>query len=80
MKDLDYIDQIIMELHFSDISPENWGQLDIFRGLMEKFIPVNFHQTNYACFKEHDRGLLSKAVEVTFINKKLIKKLIFQNK
>jgi hypothetical protein len=43
MEDLDYIDQIMLEIHFGIISQETWGNLDIFRSLTEKFISVNYH-------------------------------------
>jgi hypothetical protein len=44
MEDLDYIDQIVIDLHFGPNQYlEYWGHLDIFRSLAEKFIPVNFH-------------------------------------
>ena len=46
---LDYIDQFILELHFVDLYPEEWGMLDIFRTLMTKFVSVNMHMNNNDC-------------------------------
>jgi hypothetical protein len=75
-EDLDYIDQITIELHFDWIYPETWGHLDIFRSLAEKFIPVNYHASNWACHVPDLlkwRRLISASYEITLINKKLIK-------
>ena len=69
---LENIDQIVAELHFDEIYPEEWGMLDIFETLMTKFVSVNYHMNNYGCLKGY-RRLKSHAVEVTLINKKLIK-------
>lgn len=73
---LDYIDQIIMEVHFDEIDPEVWGNLDIFRTLADKFVNVNYHMNNYGChYKERQplRRVPSRAFEVALVNKKLIK-------
>jgi hypothetical protein len=71
MEDLDYVDQIVTELHFGGIGPnvwgiypEAWGHLDIFRSLTEKFVIVNYHCMNGVRFLPQDsgkRGLKSRA-------------------
>jgi hypothetical protein len=73
---LDYIDQIVIEFHFGNIFPETWGHLDIYRSIADKFIPVNYHPNNFACYPPYTtsyRGLKSKAYEMILVNKKLIK-------
>jgi hypothetical protein len=72
---LDYIDQIIMEVHFDFIYPDIWGNLDIFRSLADKFVNVNYHMNNYACYNETLplRGMPARAFEVTLVNKNIIK-------
>jgi len=45
--------------------------LDIFRSLMLKFVSVNYHMNNYGCIE--GRMLNSQAIEVTLVNRKLIK-------
>ena len=69
--DLDYIDMIVAEFHFDTISRETWGQLDIFRTIMTKFVNVNLHMNNFGCMS-NNRKLRSRAIEVTLVNKKLI--------
>lgn len=72
---LDYFDQITMEAHFGSIYPEMWGHLDMFKSLAEKFISVNYHINNNACFGPdimQYRAMPALAFEVTLINKKLI--------
>ena len=71
VEQLEFIDQITGELHFDVIYPEEWGMLDIFRTLREHFVPVDFHMNNYGCMP--NRRLPSRAIEFTFVNKKLIK-------
>ncbi len=39
-----------MEIHFGEISPEIWGNLDIIRTLTDKFVNVNLHMNNFACY------------------------------
>ena len=75
IEQLDYIDMIIMEVHLMN---NRWGHLDIFKNLMEKFVSVNLHMNNYACFRYYSKQLLNKgtpswAFEVTLVNKNLIK-------
>lgn len=75
---LDYIDQIVMEVHFDKLGPETWGNLDILKTLANKFVNVNYHMNNNGCFSVHPsrkgfRKLKSHAFEVTLINRKLIK-------
>jgi hypothetical protein len=69
---LDNIDQIVGELHFGNIYPEEWGMLDIFRSIMTKFVNVNLHMNNYACLNSPFRRLKSSAVEFSLVNRKLI--------
>ena len=57
---LDYIDQIVGELHFDFIYREEWGALDILRTLDSKFVNVNLHMNNYGCMG--GRNLKSRAV------------------
>ena len=40
---LQWIDQIIMEIHINKIYPEAWGTLDIYRTIAKHFAVVNFH-------------------------------------
>ena len=40
---LDYIDQIICEWHMNFNGNDYWGNLDIFRSIASKFVPVLFH-------------------------------------
>ena len=75
---LDYIDQLVMEIHFDKWAPESWGNLDILRSLSEKFYNVNYHMNNFGCFSKYPkiepyRKLKSHALEVTLVNKKLLK-------
>ena len=70
---LKYIDQIVAEIHFDQIYPEEWGVLDIFKSLMREFVSVNYHMNNYSCLKRSYRKLGSNAFEVTLVNKRLIK-------
>lgn len=49
---LDKVDQIVGEFHLGHIYKEEWGMLDIFRTLADKFVVVNLHMTNFACFEE----------------------------
>jgi hypothetical protein len=63
----------MIEIH---IISEEWGHLDIFRSLTDKFIPVNFHSNNNGCYPPEiakKRGLKSFAYEILLVNKKLIK-------
>lgn len=65
LKYLDLIDQIVIELHFDSIYPEEWGMLDIFRTLSEKFVSVNYHNNNWGCFRapvQEKRRILSRAL------------------
>ena len=61
-----------MEVHFDNLGPETWGNLDILKTLASKFVCVNYHMNNNGCFKSPYRKLPSHAFEVTLINKKLI--------
>ncbi len=75
---LDNIVQIYMEAHFDFLGPEQWGYLDIFRTIADKFVNVNYNNNNNGCFKFYrpfipDRKLLSPAIELTLVNKKYIK-------
>ena len=77
---LDYIDQIVIEVHFDMYGPEYWGNLDIFRSILDKFYNINFHFNNHGCYNlfydPEDvklRGLPAHAFEATLINKKLVK-------
>jgi hypothetical protein len=71
---LDYVDQIIMEVHLDFIYQDVWGNLDFLRTISEKFINVNYHMTNYAaCYTVDYRGMPARAFELTLVNKKLIK-------
>ena len=70
------IDQIVIELHFSYLAPEEWGVLDILKSLSDEFVSVNYHFNNWSCFIGREktiRRLKSKTVEVTLVNKRLIK-------
>jgi hypothetical protein len=49
LEQLDYIDQIVAELHFDNLYPEEWGLIDIFKTLLTKFVPVNLHMNNHGC-------------------------------
>lgn len=60
LEQLDYLDQMVGELHFDSIYWEEWGMLDIFRSIMTKFVPVNLHMNNWGCIP--NRNLKSKAV------------------
>lgn len=58
MELLDNIDQIAMEVHFDSIYPELWGNLDMFKSLLDKFISVNYHINNNACFERIDPKIM----------------------
>ena len=63
---LDNIDQIFMESHFDFLGREQWGYLDIYKTLAEKFVNVNFNNNNNGCFQAYkpikpERGLKSHA-------------------
>ena len=47
--------------------------LDMFETIMSKFVSVNYHMNNHACMR-NGRKLPARALEVTLVNKKLIKK------
>ena len=68
---LDYVDQMVGELHFDNIYREEWGMLDIFRTLMTKFVSVNLHMNNWGCMR--NRKLKSRAVEFSLVNRNIIK-------
>lgn len=71
------MEQIVIEIHFKPIYYEVWGILDIMRSLDAHFISVNYHMNNWSCFKGDDkniRRLKGNALEVTLINRKLIKR------
>ena len=59
------------ELHFDKIHPEEWGMLDIFETLASKFVSINYHMNNNGCLP--GRKLPSRALEVTLVNRKLIR-------
>jgi hypothetical protein len=61
LKYLDLIDQIIMEVHLDNIYYEEWGMLDIFRTLADKFVNVNYHNNNHGCFQTGNRKIKSRA-------------------
>ena len=69
---LDYIDQIAGEFHLDQIYKEEWGMLDIFRTLSDKFVMVNLHMTNWECRYSPLRHLKSTVFEFNMVNKKLI--------
>lgn len=46
-EDLQYIDQIIMELHLD--FKDDWGILDVLHTIYENFAVVSFHMNNNAC-------------------------------
>lgn len=73
---LEKVDMLLIEFHFQSIHPEEWGLLDIARTLAGKFVSVNYHFSNWSCFVGEEAGwrrMKAKAVEVTLINKRLIK-------
>ena len=79
VKDLEYIDVIVMEIHMGFIYPEEWGMLDVYRTLTEHFAVVNIHENNIVCYKsiepwntKRDRRLKTPALETTLVNRKLI--------
>lgn len=43
LEHLDYINQIVIELHFGRIAQEQWGYLTILKTLAAKFINVNYY-------------------------------------
>ena len=45
----------------------------MFETIMSKFVSVNYHMNNHACMR-NGRKLPARALEVTLVNKKLIKK------
>ena len=49
---LDFVDQLVMEIHFQILAPEFWGNLDILRTLASKFVNVNYHINNNGCFRK----------------------------
>ena len=49
---LDFIDQIIMEVHLPGPAIRHdgyWGNLDIVESLSKNFVSVNMHMNNHAC-------------------------------
>jgi hypothetical protein len=69
---LDYIDQIAGEIHLDQIYKEEWGMLDIFRTLADKFVMVNYHMTNWECRNTALRHLKATVFEFNMVNKKII--------
>ena len=72
---MEHIDQLIINLHF-ETGTDVWGQLDIIRSISGEMVPVNVHSNNGGCFKGSEaekRKIPSKNIEVTFVNKRLIK-------
>lgn len=69
---LDYIDQILIEIHvnFGAIKYSNvWGNADILKSIGEKFVSVNLHMNNYGCNYGPNRLYPSDAIEVSLVNK-----------
>ena len=60
-------------MHLEPIYFEEWGILDIFRTLADKFVMVNYHMTNWQCRKAPLRHLKSTVFEYVMVNKKHIK-------
>ena len=65
---LDNVDVIIGELHFIKLHSEEWGMLDIFRFLTDKFVVVNIHMSNYGCMPNRKLALhpLNKVLQAGF--------------
>ena len=55
------------------MNAEEWGKLEIIKSLMKKFVSVNYHANNWACLADPTRKIPSGAMDVTLINKNLIK-------
>jgi hypothetical protein len=75
LEDLEYIDQILIEMHFADVSPERWGNLEIIRSISKYFVNVNFHVPHWLCLPEPSknfRKIPGRVIEATFVNRKLI--------
>jgi hypothetical protein len=81
VSDLRWIDQMVLEIHFrgGGISHlQTWGNVDIIRSLEKEFVSVSLHMNNYACVGTNElqnkaRFFPSFAVEVTLVNRRLIK-------
>ena len=43
IEDLDYIDQIVSEWHMWGYPNQYWGDLQVFKSIAEKFVPIVFH-------------------------------------
>jgi hypothetical protein len=75
-EDLQYIDQIIMELHL-DFKDE-WGILDVLNTLYENFAVVSLHMNNNACdwysdLRHKVRKLPNWFMEIAMVNRRLLK-------
>lgn len=73
---LDYIDQLVIEIHFGEKVKEQWGNLDILKTLSTKFVNVNYYGVLGLCWEcgmiLDNRILPAKAVQLTLVNKNLI--------
>lgn len=70
---LEYIDQIVIEIHLSETFSYYEGNIDIVNNLIEQFYPVNLHMNNFNCWKKQTSLLPSKVFELTLVNKNLLK-------
>ena len=73
---LKWIDQIIIEVHFGPIYPEEWGNMEILKTLAEHFVVINFHENNAVCYNAQTRPfrkIKSPAIETAMVNRRLIK-------
>lgn len=69
---LDYIDQIVVEMHLFETFAYFEGNIKTLAGLAEHFYPVNLHMNNFNCWRKF-KGLLSSSVfELTLVNKNLL--------
>lgn len=78
---LDYIDQMVIVFNnprHPQITPPLEGYLDVINSLKQKFISINFHLNNLQCVYDFDSSrsihkYRSSSVEVTLVNRRLIK-------
>lgn len=65
-----------MEIHFFESQKNHerfWGNVDIINSLKENFISINLNMNNFGCGKNKGGYYRSSAVEVSLVNKRLIK-------
>jgi hypothetical protein len=78
---LPFIDQMVIIFHNPhnpQITPASQGHLTILESLRQHFLSVNFHIDNHECIHDYNsyksfRKYRSSAIEVTLVNKNLVK-------